>query len=270
MVFVLLVLEPLVGTKIALVPKHLGWNLVSSDSDQLRSHRRVMYPFWLSIFLSAEGESKTSYLENCGENQERSSMYISTLSILKHFTSLHNFGNFCSHGAFFFVTYGGLCSSLGPVGSQTYGRGWGVWSTWVSMGKLEVSAGIVLQALVCKPPDGVWEQFVGSTALCWISKPWLVWVLMTFQYHPASHHPCWLPCHSQWNENAVSLLGSVLHLWGYGAFLIDCSINYSFHEWIREHISNTSFKAGYVTSRRVTVFICTMGQPQSQSMIFED
>lgn len=46
----------------------------------------------------------------------------------------------------FLVTYGGLCSSSGPVGSQTYGRGGDVWSTWMSMGKLEVSAGIVLQA----------------------------------------------------------------------------------------------------------------------------
>ena len=39
-----------------------------------------------------------SYLENCGKKQERSPMYISTLSILRHFTNLH----ICSHGAFFF------------------------------------------------------------------------------------------------------------------------------------------------------------------------
>ena len=142
----------------------------------------------------------------------------------------------------FLITYRGVCSSSGPVGSQTYGRGWGVWSTWMSMGKLEVSAGIVLQAAGVQASWWSLRAICRSAALCWISKPWLVWVLVTFQYHPASHQPCWLPCHSQWNGNAVSLLGSVLCLWDYGAFLIDCSINYSFNEWIREHILIPSFR----------------------------
>lgn len=57
-----------------------------------------------------------SYLENCGENQERSSMYISTWSILRHFTNLHNFGNFCSHGAFFFGHLRRLVLIIGTCG----------------------------------------------------------------------------------------------------------------------------------------------------------
>lgn len=58
--------EPLVGTKMALVLEHLGLKPVSSDSYLLRGRRRITYPFWEPTFLCAEGESKIFSLENYG------------------------------------------------------------------------------------------------------------------------------------------------------------------------------------------------------------
>lgn len=55
------------------------------------------------------------------------------------------------------------------------------------IGQLDVSAGKVSQATGVQASWWVSKQLIGSAALFWTSKPWLMWVLMTSLYQPSGY-----------------------------------------------------------------------------------